>query len=67
MLGDIEYQVAQLMDYTTPRISIKLLVIIDLDNYGNFSGRWQSVSRGMRRFSKFHKVIMWPVGERRRT
>lgn len=44
MLGDIGYQFDQLSDYTMPRISIKLLVIINLDKYGDFSGRWQSVS-----------------------
>ena len=55
--------VEQVMDYTTPRISIKLLLIVDLDSYGEFCGRWQSV----RVSTDFTKLSSGLLGERRRT
>lgn len=60
--GEHRLSVEQVMDYTTPGISIELLIIMDLDSYGDFCVRWKSVKV----FFKFHQVIVWSVGERRR-
>lgn len=58
MLGDIRVSAEQVMDYTTPRLSIKLLLIVDLDSYGSFLW-YMAVSEGFLQISPSHHLTSW--------